>query len=131
MNYAKRIAVGFALMVAALGGPAAAADAFSTNWAPAAKAEARLVAAGPTLAAFEVRLAPGAITYWRNPGDAGVPPTFDFTGSQNVARVDPIFPAPKRISEPDGSEAASISAATASASRSSVARNSARLSSKW
>lgn len=105
MKYAKRIAVGFALMVLALGGRAAAGDDFSTSWAPAAKAEARLVAAGPTLAAFEVRLAPGAITYWRNPGDAGVPPTFDFTGSENVARVDPIFPAPKRIPEPDGSEA--------------------------
>jgi len=92
-------------LLAALSGPAVAADAFSTDWAPAAKSAARLVAAGGLLAGFEVRLAPGAITYWRDPGEAGVPPTFDTAGSDNVARVEPIFPAPKRIKEQDGSEA--------------------------
>ena len=85
--------------------PATAADAFSTDWAPAAKSDARLVAAGGALAGFEIALAPGAITYWRDPGDAGVPPTFDFSGSDNVASVDPAFPAPKRIREADGGEA--------------------------
>ena len=48
--------------------PALAADAFSTDWATGAKSEARLVAAGGELAGFEIRLAPGAITYWRDPG---------------------------------------------------------------
>ena len=48
---------------------------------------------------------PGAITYWRDPGDAGVPPTLDFSTSDNVASVEPLFPAPKRIKEADGSEA--------------------------
>lgn len=85
--------------------PAAAADAYSTDWAPAAKSAARLMAAGPGLAGFEIRLSPGAITYWRDPGDAGVPPTFDFSGSDNVASVEPVFPAPKRIRELDGDEA--------------------------
>jgi len=94
-----------ALAFAALTAPAHAADAFSTDWAAGAKSEARLVAAGGSLAGFEVRLAPGAITYWRDPGDAGVPPVFDFAGSDNVARVEPVFPAPRRIRESDGSEA--------------------------
>ncbi len=85
--------------------PALAADAFSTDWAASAKSHARLVAAGGDLAGFEIRLAPGAITYWRDPGDAGVPPAFDFSGSENVAKVEPVFPAPKRINESDGSEA--------------------------
>jgi DsbC/DsbD-like thiol-disulfide interchange protein len=66
---------------------------------------ARLVAADARLAGFEIRLAPGAITYWRDPGGAGLPPTFDFSGSDNIASVEPVFPAPKRIAEPDGSEA--------------------------
>jgi len=83
---------------------ACSADEFSTNWAGSAKSQARLVAAGESLAGFEIRLAPGAITYWRDPGDAGVPPTFDFSGSDNVAKVEPVFPAPKRIAESDGSE---------------------------
>jgi DsbC/DsbD-like thiol-disulfide interchange protein len=81
------------------------ADDFSTVWAASAKSQARLIAAAPDLAGFEIALAPGAITYWRDPGDAGAPPTFDFAGSENVARVEPLFPAPERIAEPDGSEA--------------------------
>ena len=48
---------------------------------------------------------PGAITYWRDPGDAGVPPTFDFAGSDNVANVEPVFPLPSGSPNPDGSEA--------------------------
>ena len=50
-------------------------------------------------------LAPGAVTYWRDPGDSGAPPSFDFSGSVNLARAEPEFPAPTRIAEPDGSEA--------------------------
>ena len=60
---------------------------------------------GGDLAGFEIALAPGAITYWRDPGDAGLPPTLDFSGSDNVASVEPVFPAPKRIKEADGGEA--------------------------
>jgi DsbC/DsbD-like thiol-disulfide interchange protein len=85
--------------------PAFAADAFSTDWALAAKSQARLIAGGGNLAGFEIALSPGAITYWRDPGDAGLPPTLDFSGSDNVASVEPEFPAPKRIKEADGGEA--------------------------
>ncbi len=86
--------------------PAAfAADAYSTDWVGSSKSEARILAGGPRTAGFEIRLAPGAITYWRNPGDAGVPPVFDFSGSVNLAHAEAKFPAPARIAEPDGSEA--------------------------
>src|SRR5271156_4971582 len=85
--------------------PAFAADAFSTDWALAAKSQARLIAGGGDLAGFEIALSPGAITYWRDPGDAGLPPTLDFSGSDNVASVEPEFPAPKRIKEADGGAA--------------------------
>jgi DsbC/DsbD-like thiol-disulfide interchange protein len=85
--------------------PAFAADSFSTDWALAAKSQARLIAAGGDLAGFEIALAPGAITYWRDPGDSGLPPTLDFSASDNVASVEPEFPAPKRIKEADGGDA--------------------------
>jgi DsbC/DsbD-like thiol-disulfide interchange protein len=85
--------------------PALGADSFSTDWAPSAKSQARLIAGGRAFAGFEIVLAPGAITYWRDPGDAGLPPTLDFSGSDNVASVEPEFPAPKRIKEADGGEA--------------------------
>ena len=102
----RRLPIGAALAAAlGLALPALAADAFSTDWAPGAKHEARLIAAGGDLAGFEIRLAPGAITYWRDPGDSGLPPTFDFAGSDNVEAVEPLFPAPKRIKEADGGQA--------------------------
>ena len=46
-----------------------------------------------------MRLKPGWHTYWRYPGDAGVPPRFDFAGSQNVKSVDVLYPAPQPIPE--------------------------------
>lgn len=42
---------------------------------------------------------PGAHTYWKQPGDAGVPPVFSFNGSQNVAKADVLFPTPTRLNE--------------------------------
>jgi DsbC/DsbD-like thiol-disulfide interchange protein len=99
----RALAVAFALVL--VGAPARAADSFSTDWAQGAKSEARLIAAGASLAGFEIALAPGAITYWRDPGDSGLPPTLDFSASDNVASVEPKFPAPKRIKEADGGEA--------------------------
>ena len=98
-------ALAAALSLIVLGAPAFGADSFSTDWAPAAKSQARLIAGGDDLAGFEIALAPGAITYWRDPGDAGLPPTLDFSASDNVASVEPEFPAPKRIKEADGGEA--------------------------
>ena len=95
----------FAGAIALAGAAPAAADDYARAWAHASLAQARLIAGAAGEAAVEVRLAPGAITYWRNPGDSGAPPSFDFAGSQNLARAEPRFPAPQRIAEPDGSEA--------------------------
>jgi DsbC/DsbD-like thiol-disulfide interchange protein len=100
-----RAALAAALALAPVTGPTRAADSFSTDWAKSAKSEARLIAASGTLAGFEIALAPGAITYWRDPGDSGLPPTLDFSASDNVASVETKFPAPKRIKEADGGEA--------------------------
>jgi len=85
--------------------PALAADPFASDWAVAAKSRARLIADGAGGAGIEIELAPGAITYWRDPGESGVPPTFDFSASQNVASAEVDFPAPTRIAEPDGTSA--------------------------
>jgi DsbC/DsbD-like thiol-disulfide interchange protein len=81
------------------------ADPFASEWAPSLKSQARLIADGTGQAGFQIELAAGANTYWRDPGDAGVPPTFDFSRSTNVASAVVDFPAPERIAESDGSEA--------------------------
>src|SRR3984885_15460671 len=65
--------------------PAFAADAFSTDWALAAKSQARLIAGGGNLAGVEIALSPRAITYLRDPRDAGPAPTRGFSGVQHVA----------------------------------------------
>jgi DsbC/DsbD-like thiol-disulfide interchange protein len=101
----QRRALAAAFMLVLIGAPARAADSFATDWAPGAKSQARLIAAGAGLAGFEIALSPGAITYWRDPGDSGLPPTLDFSASENAASVEPEFPAPKRIKEADGGEA--------------------------
>jgi DsbC/DsbD-like thiol-disulfide interchange protein len=99
----QRIAV-LALALLIPSGPTRA-DPFASEWAPSAKSQARLIADGTGQAGLQIELAAGAITYWRDPGDAGVPPTFDFSRSANVASATVDFPAPKRIVESDGSEA--------------------------
>ena len=81
---------------------AAVADPFASDWAPAFKSSARLVAGDGLRAGVEIKLSPGAITYWRDPGDAGLPPTFDFSRSDNLASATVDYPAPKRIAEADG-----------------------------
>ena len=70
---------------------------------PAAPSSDRGIAAAAPLpfvrAGIEIRLKTGWHTYWRYPGDAGVPPQFDFAGSQNVKSVDVLWPAPQRLPE--------------------------------
>ena len=50
---------------------------------------------GQRVAAIRLRMAPGWKTYWRAPGDAGIPPSFDWSGSRNLRDVAVTFPAPK------------------------------------
>lgn len=50
---------------------------------------------GGHMAAVELQLAPGWKTYWRSPGDAGIPPTFDWSGSENVKAIRLHWPAPE------------------------------------
>jgi DsbC/DsbD-like thiol-disulfide interchange protein len=60
-------------------------------------ADAKVIRAG-----IEIRLDPGWKTYWRYPGDSGVPPTLDFAGSQNIKSVTTLWPAPERFSDGGG-----------------------------
>ena len=48
------------------------------------------------------KLDPGWKTYWRNPGDSGVPPRFDFSKSENIEAVTVLWPAPKKFDDGAG-----------------------------
>jgi DsbC/DsbD-like thiol-disulfide interchange protein len=49
---------------------------------------------GSRMAALHLTLAPGWKTYWRVPGDSGIPPVFDFAASDNLDRVTFHWPRP-------------------------------------
>jgi DsbC/DsbD-like thiol-disulfide interchange protein len=49
---------------------------------------------GSRLAALEIVLAPGWHTYWRVPGESGIPPRFDWSGSANLESVAYEWPRP-------------------------------------
>lgn len=49
---------------------------------------------GSQMAAVQFRLAPGWKTYWRAPGDNGIPPAFNWSGSDNIKSVRIHWPRP-------------------------------------
>ena len=53
-------------------------------------------------AGIEIRLAEGWKTYWRYPGDSGIPPRFDFSGSSNMKSATVRWPAPQRLADESG-----------------------------
>lgn len=50
---------------------------------------------GRRMAGLRLNLAPGWKTYWRVPGEAGVPPRFDWRGARNVGSVSVTWPTPQ------------------------------------
>src|SRR5271170_6467845 len=98
------------LVAVALCLPALAHAQDASDWDAQPHTAVRLIAgstvktADATLlrAGVEIRLDPGWKTYWRNPGDSGVPPSFDFAGSENVQAATVEWPAPERFSDDAG-----------------------------
>ena len=88
--------------------PSLAADA--SDWDGDSRAGIRLIAGNATTetsgarlrAGLEIRLGQGWKTYWRYPGDSGVPPQFDFAASDNVKSVTVAWPAPHRMPDSEG-----------------------------
>lgn len=84
------------------------ASNWSTPWTELHASRVRLIAGpagtgqGQYLAGLEMVLADGWKTYWRMPGDSGVPPSFDWSGSVNLAKATALFPAPMRMPEGGG-----------------------------
>lgn len=81
------------------------AHAGSSEWTKTPGGSVRLVIDNPLPQAKEVRgvvqinLDPGWKTYWREPGDAGVPPELSTSGSTNIQNATLAFPAPHRFDD--------------------------------
>lgn len=78
--------------------------AAESAWQEVPGAKVRLVTVGrlgpdaktPADAALEIQLEPGWHTYWRFPGEAGIPTEADFARSRGLRGATLRFPAPKR-----------------------------------
>jgi DsbC/DsbD-like thiol-disulfide interchange protein len=105
-----RAAIGLAAIILA---SASAIDAHAQDASPWQKDDhsaVRLLAGSRSgavlLGGIAFQLQPGWKTYWRTPGDSGVPPRFDFTKSDNVEAVTVLWPAPTKFD--DGAGGASL-----------------------
>jgi DsbC/DsbD-like thiol-disulfide interchange protein len=92
---------------ATLAAPSRAVD--TSGWQTDAHSAVRIIAGGGSRqpgtsvrAGVEIKLGPGWKTYWRYPGDSGVPPRFDFSGSENAQSVRLLWPAPHRFVDESG-----------------------------
>ncbi len=110
MTLNRTISLMIALAVAALAaGLAGAANAARGGWVSQELldgefVDARLIASANGVgelaaipAGLHIRLPDGWKTYWRSPGEAGLPPAVDWTGSENAADVRFDWPAPHRF----------------------------------
>lgn len=53
-------------------------------------------------AALRIELDDGWKTYWRMPGNAGIPPDFNWSQSANAGNIEVLFPLPKRYQDVTG-----------------------------
>ena len=78
----------------------------SSPWLKDGHSAVRLLAGSRSgavlLGGIAFQLQPGWHTYWRNPGDSGVPPRFDFSKSENVEAVTVLWPAPVKFADGSG-----------------------------
>ncbi len=85
-----------------------ALGADASAWSQDSKSAMRLIAGTnkpgePRMrTGIEIKLQPGWHTYWRYPGDSGLPPRFDFSGSVNLKNARPFYPAPRLFSDEAG-----------------------------
>ena len=101
-----RAALGFAAIVL-VSSPALEARAEDASpWQRDGHSAVRLLAGSRSgsvlLGGIAFQLQPGWKTYWRTPGDSGVPPRFDFSKSDNVEAVTVLWPAPTKFDDGAG-----------------------------
>lgn len=88
--------------------PSHANAADASAWSEDVHSAVRLIAgsgrdgAGALRAGVDVKIEHGWKTYWRYPGDAGVPPRFDWSGSGNLKSAVVQFPAPHAFEDESG-----------------------------
>ena len=101
-----RATLGFAAIVLASSLTIEARAEDASPWLRDGHSAVRLLAGSRSgavlLGGVAFQLQPGWKTYWRTPGDSGVPPRFDFSKSDNVEAVTVLWPAPAKFDDGAG-----------------------------
>jgi DsbC/DsbD-like thiol-disulfide interchange protein len=101
-----RATLGFAAALFALSPVIEARAQDASPWLRDGHSAVRLLAGSRSgavlLGGIAFQLQPGWKTYWRTPGDSGVPPRFDFSKSENVEAVTVLWPAPLKFDDGAG-----------------------------
>ena len=99
-----RAGLAAAALVLSVGPQARAQD--SSPWQKDSHSAVRLLAGSRSgavlLGGIAIQLQPGWHTYWRTPGDSGVPPRIDFGKSENIEAVTILWPAPAKFADGAG-----------------------------
>src|SRR4051812_50189210 len=95
-----RAALGFAATLSFACAAAGVCAEDASPWQRDAHSAVRLLAGSRSgavlLGGIAIQLQPGWHTYWRTPGDSGVPPRYDFSKSDNVEAVAGFYSAPRK-----------------------------------
>jgi len=109
MKPVRLLASSLTFVYVVLAGASLAASPGESPWVGESYSKVRLVSgsvAGMSdnqlIAGIQIRLEPGWKTYWRMPGDSGVPPSFDWSGSKNLRSAEVLYPAPHRFTDASG-----------------------------
>jgi DsbC/DsbD-like thiol-disulfide interchange protein len=98
------LGIGLAVLASSITVEARAQDA--SPWQRSGHAAVRLLAGSRSgsvlLGGVAMQLEQGWKTYWRSPGDSGVPPRFDFSKSDNIEAVTVLWPAPTKFDDGAG-----------------------------
>jgi DsbC/DsbD-like thiol-disulfide interchange protein len=101
-----RAALGLAAILFASSLPIEARAQDASPWQRDGHSAVRLLAGSRSgavlLGGIAFQLQPGWKTYWRTPGDSGVPPRFDFSKSENIEAVTVLWPAPTKFDDGAG-----------------------------
>src|SRR3954468_12837687 len=99
-----RAGLAAAVLVLSVGSQARGQD--SPPWQKDGHPPVRLLAGSRSgavlLGGIAFQLQPGWHTYWRTPGDSGVPPRIDFSKSENIEAVTILWPAPTKFADGAG-----------------------------
>ena len=98
------------LMSALVFGPGASAAEMASDWHDGFNFRTRLTAGSVPeadggekfYAFFEIEMPKGWKTFWKHPGESGLPPAFDWSQSKNVKNAQVRYPVPYRLVDKGG-----------------------------